>query len=87
MFDLSNKKHGPDIPEPMPVPNELPAVWDLVKEDIDKRDAMGTKKYGTRLKPFNGRDPLWDAYQEALDMVVYLRQVIFERSNESDKPK
>lgn len=30
---------------------------------------------------FNGRDALLDAYQEALDLVVYLRQVIYERDN------
>lgn len=64
-------KHGADIPE-------LPACWDLVIMDIHRRDAMGTQKYGYRLRPHNGRDPLWDAYQEALDLVVYLRQAIFE---------
>jgi hypothetical protein len=40
---------------------------------------MGHKKYGTYLHTFNGRDPLWDAYQEAIDLVMYLRQVILEK--------
>lgn len=31
------------------------------------------------LQAHNGRDPLVDAYQEALDLVVYLRQAIEER--------
>lgn len=55
-----------------------PAVWDLVIEDMKNRDEKGTEEYGTRLVPFNGRNPLWDAYEEALDMAVYLRQAIYE---------
>ena len=70
-----------NTPQPMPAHNDLPAVWDLVVEDIRQRDALGVKKYGTRLQPHNGRDALIDAYQEALDLVVYLRQAIFEANN------
>lgn len=65
--------------QPPPVKNDRPAVWDLVMADIKERDEVGTKRYGTRLQPFNGRDAITDAYQEALDMVVYLRQAIEER--------
>lgn len=54
------------------------AIWDLVKVDIDERDLTGTKKYGTRLQAFNGRNSLVDAYQEALDLTVYLKQKIVE---------
>ena len=36
-------------------------------------------KYGVGLQPHNGRDVLRDAYEEALDLCVYLRQAIFER--------
>ena len=68
--------------EPLPKPNDLPAVWDLVKKDIAERDARGGKKYGTRLQPFNGRDMLVDCYQEALDLLVYLRGAIYERDGE-----
>lgn len=67
--------------QPQPVVNNMPAIWDLVIRDIYERDRVGEKRYGTRLQPFNGRDPLIDAYQEALDLVVYLRQAIFERDN------
>jgi hypothetical protein len=35
----------------------------------------------TPLQPHNGRDALADAYQEALDLVVYLRQEIAERED------
>lgn len=65
--------------QPPPANNERPAVWDLVKADIAARDDAGVRTYGTRLQPFNGRDALTDAYQEALDLVVYLRQAIYER--------
>jgi hypothetical protein len=54
-------------------------VWDLVIADMRERDASGLAKYGTRLQPGNGRDALVDAYQEALDLCVYLRQAIAER--------
>ena len=65
--------------QPDPILNERPAVWDLVQKDMRDRDAEGRRKYKTPLQPFNGRDALTDAYQEALDLVVYLRQAIFER--------
>jgi hypothetical protein len=50
-----------------------------------ERDNQGYLKYGTRLKTFNGRDPLIDAYQEALDLAVYLRQAIQERDAANGK--
>ena len=62
-----------------PKKNKLPAVWDLVMQDMNNRDKEGLRKYNTRLQPFNGRDALTDCYQEALDLCVYLRQAIFER--------
>lgn len=70
--------------EPSPIPNELEPVWYLVIKDMNLRNEFGRKKYGTPLQPFNGRDVLKDAYEEALDLVVYLRQAIYERDN-SDK--
>ena len=65
--------------EPQPIKNDHPAVWNLVLADIAERDLIGLAKYGTRLQPFNGRDVLKDSFQEALDLVVYLRQAIYER--------
>jgi hypothetical protein len=67
--------------QPKPTPNELPVIWDLVLVDITARDLVGQERYGTRLQPNNGRDALRDAYEEALDLVVYLRQVMWERDN------
>lgn len=75
MSSLSDK-------QPMPIKNEYPAIWDLVISDIADREEYGMKTYGTRLQPFNGRDALVDAYQEALDLVVFLRQAIYERGLE-----
>lgn len=66
-------------PEPDPIQNDKPAVWGLVIADMRERDSFGVKKYGHHLQPNNGRDALVDAYQEALDLCVYIRQVIFER--------
>lgn len=65
--------------QPPPVPNDRPSVWDLVIADMRERDGVGQARYGTPLQAHNGRDALVDAYQEALDLVVYLRQAIEER--------
>jgi len=56
-----------------------PAIWDIVIEDMRLRDRVGRVRYGTPLQPNNGRDTLRDAYEEGLDLVVYLRQAIWER--------
>lgn len=65
--------------QPAPAHNDKPAVWSLVMRDMTERDIFGAEKYGTRLQSGNGRDFLLDAYQEALDLVVYLRGAIYER--------
>lgn len=51
----------------------------LVIQDMNARAALGEAKYGIRLQAHNGRDPLVDAYQEALDLAIYLRQVLEEK--------
>lgn len=63
--------------QPMPKGNGAD-IADLLCKDIQDRAAIGEKKYGERLKPFNGRSALVDAYQEALDLCMYLRQAIEE---------
>lgn len=65
--------------QPKPTPNEQPAVWPLVMVDMATRDKVGRERYGVPLQPFNGRDTLRDAYEEALDLAVYLRSIIYER--------
>lgn len=77
MTSLNNSEPTPRLPiKPMP------KVWDLVISDMLERNSFGLKKYGMELTPNNGRKPLVDAYQEALDLVVYLRQEIYERYGE-----
>lgn len=44
------------------------------------RDAFGRAKYGTALQVENGRHPLRDALDEALDLMAYTRQH-YERLN------
>jgi len=51
----------------------------MVIEDIRARRELGIQRYGTALQAHNGRDALRDAYEEALDLAMYLRQVIEER--------
>ena len=65
-----------------PKKNDGPEVWPIVIQDMEKRNEFGREKYGVGLQPHNGRDALQDAYEEALDLCVYLRQAIFEREGE-----
>lgn len=69
-------------PQPPPIKNNLPGVWGLLIKDMQDRDSFGIKKYKTKLQPFNGRDTLKDALQEALDLCVYLRTLIYERDGQ-----
>ena len=54
-------------------------IAERVMADIEARAQTGFRRYGERLRPHNGRDALVDAYQEALDLAMYLRQAIEER--------
>ena len=65
-------------PQPPPHSGKLNVI-DYVMADISQRATAGVQKYGTHLQTHNGRDALWDAYQEALDLSMYLRQAILER--------
>ncbi len=54
-------------------------IVDVVLADIRERAETGKRKYGTYLETNNGRNPLWDAYQEAIDLAMYLRQALLEQ--------
>lgn len=54
-------------------------IWNLVIEDMRERDRIGMERYGKPLVAGSGRDALQDAYEESLDMCVYLRQAIEDR--------
>lgn len=62
-----------------PVINDKPCIQDMVIADIEARKQVGIERYGTVLQPFNGRSALMDAYQEALDLCQYLRQMLYEQ--------
>ncbi len=66
--------------QPGPVPGDRAVALGLI-DDIKLRVEFGKAKYGTELKTFNGRDALVDAYQEAIDMALYIRQEIMERDS------
>jgi hypothetical protein len=53
-------------------------IVNLVIKDLNDRANVGAQKYGEKLKAFNGRNALIDAYQESLDMCQYLKQQIIE---------
>ena len=63
----------------LPIVNRLPFIQDQVIRDIEKRKQVGVERYGTALQAFNGRDALQDAYEEAIDLCMYLKQCIIER--------
>lgn len=69
-------------PEDQPLPivhDDQPFIHDTVANEVLARGRLGERRYGTRLQPFNGRRALQDAYEECLDMAVYLRQQLSER--------
>jgi hypothetical protein len=68
-------------PEPKPGSGDM---WACVIGDMHARRVLGIERYGTVLQANNGRDVLMDAYHEALDLAVYLRQAIEERRIERE---
>jgi hypothetical protein len=82
-----------DLHEPPPQPSRHPAIQPMVVDelhhvgyhqmakDIEERAEFGKVKYGTLLKPHNGRNALNDLYQEVLDAIVYARQAAYEKND------
>lgn len=67
-----------DQPAPVPACQELPGAHQLVIDDLVDRAELGLDRYGTRLLPNNGRFNLLDFYQELLDGVAYVRNLMAE---------
>ena len=65
--------------------DEVAPTWNLVVADMHARNAMGTEKYGEPLHPNNGRKSLQDAYEEALDLCVYLKNQLIEEEERKSK--
>lgn len=71
--------------QPTPKPNDTQPIHEQVIEDIKRRAEVGKQNYGTYLQANNGRDSLVDAYEEAQDLALYLKQAILERDAERDE--
>lgn len=56
-----------------------PTVGDRVQADIAERNSIGEVRYGEKLRAFNGRNSIQDAYEEALDLSQYLKQALLEQ--------
>ena len=54
-------------------------IFDEVKRDLDARNELGRQSYGGPMQPHDGRDSIVEAYEEALDLVMYLKKAIIER--------
>ncbi len=57
-----------------------PEIAPMVIADIQARIKKGVETYGEPLRANNGRSALQDAYEEAIDLVLYLRQMLWEQS-------
>lgn len=55
-----------------------PRTLHTLVQEIDARRDHGIATYGRALFPHNGRDALRDAFEEALDLVMYLFQLDLE---------
>lgn len=53
--------------------------WKYVIDDMVSRNEEGKKKYNRYLTPEVGDDMLQHAYEEALDLAVYLKTEILKR--------
>jgi len=55
--------------------------------DIARRQALGLRKYGTSVEanPLSQRQWLQHAYEEALDMAVYLRRLIEQMDRDAQR--
>lgn len=72
-------KQGPGY-QPLPKSdNPRRGSHELLAADIMDRLAVGMDRYGEALKPMNGRDTALDAYEEVLDLAVYMRTLMMER--------
>lgn len=67
-----------------PEPEHVGTIRMLIVADIRERAAFGLAKYGRPLRPFDGRDSLIDAYQEALDGLNYARKAEMEGRSVGD---
>ena len=58
-------------------------IHKLVQQDLEKRAALGKKKYGQYLYAKHSRNALQDLYEELLDAASYCKQLLTEQEMES----
>jgi len=76
---MSDKENPATVQQPMPYLSPGEPVYKMVLTDVINRSIHGRSIYGGFLTADNGRDNLVDAYQEAIDLVLYLRAEIERR--------
>lgn len=54
---------------------------------IAARRELGIRKYGQPVMTHNGRNPLRDAWEEVIDLAVYLTQMMLEAGEELELPE
>lgn len=78
--------------EPEPIPNDTEPIAQLMIYDLEQlgsqyldlipeiqaRYELGLSNYGVPLQVNNGRDAIVDAFQEAIDLALYLKQCVEE---------
>jgi hypothetical protein len=62
------------------------AVIDSVRDDFESRKVIGQETYGVPLTEAK-IDGLQYAYEEALDLAIYLKYEIIKRKEKDDKSK
>lgn len=63
-----------------------PDTIDRVLADIQARKQLGYDRYGVALNHLSDKDFLQEAYEEAMDLCVYLRAEL-DRRNETINPR
>jgi len=80
------------VDEPMPtsgkdlVLDEVlkhPSITSNIRNDLEDRAQKGLSEYGTYLQSYNGRNATMDAYQESLDLLMYMKQMEMEEKTET----
>lgn len=65
----------------------IDAVPVQLQEYLKVRMEFGVRRYGTPLLAWNGRDFLLDAFEEAVDLALYLAQGLIERDGALPGPE
>ena len=78
---IDNFNWDKSIPMDAVVKVNFADLADEVKQDIENRIVKGVQTYGERLRINNGRNALLDAYEEILDLALYIKQELKEKES------